>query len=83
MAGRDSVYAGNEVRAAIANGELPPIASQKCKDCGGLAYCYDHRDYSKPLKVDPVCRRCNWNRGPAKPMRRPQRVQAIYKAATE
>ena len=30
-----------------------------------FAYDYDHRDYSKPLEVDPVCRRCNQMRGPA------------------
>lgn len=27
---------------------------------------YDHRDYSKPWAVEPVCDRCNTLRGPAK-----------------
>lgn len=26
---------------------------------------YDHRDYTKPLSVEPVCRSCNKLRGPA------------------
>lgn len=36
-----------------------------CTDCGCQAIEYDHRDYSKPLQVDAVCRRCNLKRGPA------------------
>lgn len=54
------------VRAAIKRGELKPIKGQLCTDCGAPAKDYDHRDYSKPLEVDPVCRSCNLNRGPAK-----------------
>jgi hypothetical protein len=37
----------------------------QCVDCGAQARDYDHRDYNKPLEVDPVCRRCNLRRGPA------------------
>lgn len=40
----------------------------KCVDCGERALQYDHRDYLKPLDVDPVCVRCNKLRGPAKPI---------------
>ena len=36
-----------------------------CIDCGATATCYDHRDYSKPWAVEPVCDRCNKLRGPA------------------
>jgi hypothetical protein len=28
---------------------------------------YEHRDYTKPLQVEPVCRSCNALRGPGKP----------------
>jgi len=33
--------------------------------CGEKAYCYEHRDYSKPLEVEAVCDSCNALRGPA------------------
>jgi hypothetical protein len=52
------------VRYAIARGELKPIQELACVDCGAPATCYDHRDYSKPLEVDPVCQACNLCRGP-------------------
>lgn len=54
------------VRAAILRGELPPLSSTKCVDCGADGECYDHRDYSELLVVEPVCRGCNIRRGPAK-----------------
>jgi hypothetical protein len=53
------------VRAAIARGDLPPASRFFCTDCSKPATCYDHRDYSKPLAVDPVCSGCNSRRGPA------------------
>lgn len=53
------------VARAIRGGDLQRPASHPCKDCGGVAVEYDHRDYSKPLAVDPVCRRCNLRRGAA------------------
>ena len=37
----------------------------QCADCTSPATEYDHRDYSKPLAVEPVCRGCNVRRGPA------------------
>lgn len=37
-----------------------------CTDCYRLADRYDHRDYTRPLEVAPVCHRCNAKRGPAK-----------------
>lgn len=50
-------------RAAVINGFLVDPKSCKCVDCGKQAECYDHRDYSKPMIVDPVCRPCNNSRG--------------------
>ena len=52
-----------EVRAR----RLPPAKSLKCTDCLAQATEYDHRDYSKPIDVEPVCRRCNLRRGHAIP----------------
>src|SRR5688572_26318932 len=65
--------AHNKVASEIRAGRLPrlrafidhPPSTIVCVDCGTrLANCYDHRDYSQPLKVDPVCTRCNMHRGP-------------------
>jgi len=58
----------NYVRAAVAIGLLPSLSAGDiaCVDCGRNAYCYDHRDYSMPLVVVPVCGSCNSKRGPAK-----------------
>lgn len=56
------------VNRAIVNGKLPKLnGSVKCKDCGMPASIYDHRDYRKPLRVDPVCTFCNARRGSALP----------------
>lgn len=56
------------VGRAIARGELPRLseAHVPCVDCGARAEVYDHRDYSKPLEVEPVCRKHNRRRGPAR-----------------
>jgi hypothetical protein len=40
-------------------------AQLRCVDCGDWANNWEHRDYSKPLEVDPVCDSCNFKRGPA------------------
>jgi hypothetical protein len=53
------------VARARACGSLPSPCGQSCADCGGAATEYEHRDYSRPLAVDPICRRCNLRRGPA------------------
>jgi hypothetical protein len=52
------------VGRAIGAGRLAPPTLCYCADCGAPATEYDHRDYSRPLDVDPVCRRCNRLRGP-------------------
>lgn len=38
-----------------------------CFDCGKPPTQYDHRDYRKPLDIDPVCNSCNRRRGAALP----------------
>jgi DNA-directed RNA polymerase subunit RPC12/RpoP len=56
--------ASHAVYVAIVSGALKPATEHSCVDCGAPATCYDHRDYSKPLEVEPVCRACNVCRGP-------------------
>jgi hypothetical protein len=56
-----------KVKIAIRKKLLPPPTDFKCMDCGVPATCYDHRDYNKPLDVQPVCSRCNTLRGSAIP----------------
>jgi hypothetical protein len=54
------------VGKAIRDGKLPRLdGSVPCMDCGKPAKDYDHREYARPLDVEPVCRSCNLNRGPA------------------
>lgn len=53
------------VAKAIRTGALVRPETFQCVDCQGAATVYDHRDYSQPLRVDPVCRSCNSRRGPA------------------
>ena len=57
--------ANKAVNQAVRRGELPRVKDCLCVDCGAPAHDYDHRDYSKPLDVVPVCRSCNVKRGPA------------------
>lgn len=58
------------VNAAMYRGEIPFPHTLKCVDCGATDETrqiqYDHRRYSKPLDVDPVCGGCNLRRGHAK-----------------
>jgi hypothetical protein len=70
--------AHSAVRRAVKRGELQPATVFACVDCGKPAQCYDHRDYSKPLDVEPVCTSCNLKRGPAKP--RAETLAATLKA---
>lgn len=52
---------------AVRKGVLPSLkdGAIACADCGKAASYYDHRDYRKPLDVEPVCPSCNYRRGPA------------------
>jgi hypothetical protein len=53
------------VSRAVRHGEIPPARQLACADCGAQALHYDHRDYGRPLDVQPVCRSCNYRRGSA------------------
>jgi hypothetical protein len=57
------------VRYAVATGRIRPARDHSCVDCGEPAKHYDHRDYTKPLDVDPVCVSCNRRRGAGYPYR--------------
>lgn len=63
--GREQRRAIAQVAAAIKRGHLPKPTETACADCGAPAKQYDHRDYTEPLAVDPVCIPCNYKRGPA------------------
>ena len=63
-AGAAHVAVGKAVKAGV----LKPARECVCVDCGKQACDYDHRDYNKPLDVQPVCRSCNKRRGPAIPL---------------
>jgi hypothetical protein len=54
-----------KVRYAVSRGRLPHPATLLCVDCTRPAEVYDHRDYTKPLDVAPVCMSCNGARGPS------------------
>lgn len=57
---------GAAIRKAVKSGVIQKLdGSVQCVDCGNPARHYDHRDYTKPLDVSPVCRSCNFKRGPA------------------
>jgi hypothetical protein len=55
-------------RKAVNKGLLPHPKTLECNDCGAPAICYDHRDYNKPLEVEPVCKSCNGSRGAGIPL---------------
>lgn len=59
--------AHGHVRRAVKRGDLQSPTILTCADCGGGASEYDHRDYGRPLFVEPVCHACNVQRGPAIP----------------
>jgi DNA-directed RNA polymerase subunit RPC12/RpoP len=62
---KNGSHAHSMVQLAIRLGYIKPLSECVCTDCGATATDYDHRDYNKPLDVDPVCRSCNFRRGPA------------------
>lgn len=55
------------VNAAVRKGILPDLnrGEYACVDCGAVAFIYEHRDYSRPLEVEPTCKSCNKRRGTA------------------
>jgi hypothetical protein len=62
---REGAVAHRRVGYAIRAGRLQRAAERLCADCGQPARMYDHRDYTKPLDVEPVCGSCNQHRGAA------------------
>lgn len=62
---RDAAAASSVVGKAVHAGQMLPARMHACSDCGRPASHYDHRDYTKPLLVDPVCPICNAKRGRA------------------
>lgn len=66
---RPAYAAVQRVKYAVKRGELADLKMDyvKCTDCDNRATVYDHADYRKPLEVEPVCRSCNIQRGPALP----------------
>lgn len=77
--------AQNQVFWAIRKGKLPKLdGSIACVDCGLPAWEYDHRDYDKPLDVEPVCLSCNKRRGRAANKREiPRRPNLTYQTVKE
>jgi len=68
---------GAAIRKAIRRGDLQRLdGTIECVDCGSPANRYEHRDYTKPLDVVPVCRACNYRRGPANVIRHHEQVAA-------
>jgi len=64
------------LRAAILRGDIPALDEKSiCADCGDHATAYEHRNYFYPLTVDPVCTRCNQQRGEGFP---PPKGPAIF-----
>lgn len=61
----DALRAICEVMKAVNRGELAPAQELMCTDCPKPASVHDHRDYLRPLSVEPVCRTCNMRRGRA------------------
>lgn len=58
-----------KVEAAVYRDDLPRLSKVRvlCAECGKRrASHYEHRDYGKPLKVRPVCAKCNYVLGHAK-----------------
>ena len=53
------------IAEAVRAGDLLRATEHACVDCGERAKCYDHRYYSRPFDIQPVCRRCNHKRGMA------------------
>jgi 5-methylcytosine-specific restriction endonuclease McrA len=65
IAPRISRFAWQLTEKAMRHGVLPKPEGYRCVDCHEQAQTYDHRFYSRPLEVEPVCRSCNKKRGSA------------------
>jgi hypothetical protein len=65
--GTGQVEAIKAVKREVKEGRMQPPTAFACVDCGEPAVAYEHRDYNRPLDVEPVCRSCNGHRGYAIP----------------
>lgn len=54
--------ARERVKDAVRRGDLPPVRTMACADCGATANAYDHADHNLPLDVEPVCHECHGRR---------------------
>jgi len=59
--------ATNIISRQVRKGYRQKASKYKCADCGKSAHVWEHRDYNKPLAVEPVCFSCNRKRGSAIP----------------
>lgn len=57
----EKIKAKSVVNNAVQKGELRPISTQKCRDCGSQAQNYHHWSYEPEhwLDVTPLCRQCH------------------------
>jgi len=61
-----AMKAYSKLHTSIQRGDIAKLdGSTLCVDCGESARHYDHRDYMRPLDVEPVCASCNIRRGSA------------------
>ncbi len=60
------LWAANIVQNAKRRGFIGKPDFHKCKDCGKKATKWDHRNYGRPLIVEPVCHSCNIKRSKTK-----------------
>ena len=51
--------AKNKVNNAIKRGDIPPVHTQECRECGEQAVDYHHPNYDQPLYVIPLCKKCH------------------------
>lgn len=74
--------ARERVKDAVRRGDLAPIKTCSCVDCGAPAQRYDHHEgYEKPLSVQPVCFRCDGLRSKSRGEHRGKRQRVGKKEA--
>ena len=56
------VRARDKVNWCVSIGKLPKAETRVCVDCGKPAEEYHHEDYSKPLDVEALCKKCHIRR---------------------
>ena len=47
------------ISSSTRNGTIRPARTRRCEDCGAAATQRHHEDYSKPLDVVYLCRKCH------------------------